>query len=52
MQKEQMIEQIPIKLGSGVLGAQMERHNSLVASFPLITLLLLYSLRPYSSTIL
>jgi hypothetical protein len=28
-------------LGPGVLGAQIEMHNSLVASFSLITLLLL-----------
>jgi hypothetical protein len=34
------------KLGPGVLGAWMETHSSLVASF------LLYSLSPYSFTVL
>jgi hypothetical protein len=39
------------KLGAGVLGAQMETHNSLIASFLYYSLLLLYffslSLKPY-----
>jgi hypothetical protein len=46
-----------MKLGSGVLGAQMEVHNSLVTSFLFLffyfaLLLFLYSLKSYFFSIL
>jgi hypothetical protein len=56
MQKGQTIyKQTCRKLGPGVLGTQMETHNSLVASFTSLysaSLLYLYSWRPYSFTVL
>jgi hypothetical protein len=47
------MRQTCIKLGPGVLGTQMEMHNSLVVFLLLYSAsFLLYSLRPYSFTIL